>query len=102
MMNQPMMFNRSGRGWVAQPTERAKKAEVARMVERLEEGDWAEEVARTAKHARECEARAIDQRRSAVRAEKLAGMSERLAQRSWPEKRQRTERRRKPTGHSNR
>ena len=39
------------------------------MVARLEEEDWAEEVARTEKHNREC---AIKQRR----AEKLAGMSE--------------------------
>ena len=49
----------------------------AQMVARREEEYWAEEMARTAKHNRECEARAIEQRRVASRAEKLAGMSER-------------------------
>ena len=76
-MDLPMPYSRSGGEFIAQLTQATRKAETAKMVARLEEEDWAEEVARTAKPTRECEVRAIDQRRAAARAEKLAGMSER-------------------------
>ena len=71
LMNQPLTFNRSDEGWVAQPTNEAQmvarmaaaraaaaardRAEVPRMVARMNEKARAEELAREAADARVAE-----------------------------------------------
>ena len=54
LMDLPMPYSRSGGEFIAQLTEATRKAETAKMVARLEEEDWAEEVARTEKQQRMC------------------------------------------------